>query len=119
MKTRRIALIMLATLAGLPVAAFATPPATQREDVKETLHGVEMSDPYRWLEGDNSNPAQMGKMNDRVDAWTDAQNNYTRSMLDNLPGRKDRQRERAEHGGHAVLLQQARGFAGAGAGLCA
>ena len=88
MKTRRIASIMLATLAGLPVAAFATPPATDREEMTETLHGVEMTDPYRWLEGDNSNPKQMGKMNDRVAVWTDAQNNYTRSVLDNLPGRK-------------------------------
>lgn len=88
MDTRRIASLMLATLAGLPVAAFAAPPATERDDVKETLHGVELSDPYRWLEGDNSNPAQMGRMNDRVAAWTDGQNNYTRSVLDNLPGRK-------------------------------
>jgi prolyl oligopeptidase len=31
----------------------------------------------------------MGKVNDEVGKWTDAQNNYTRSILDNLPGRAE------------------------------
>ena len=52
----------------------AKPPATQTEPVTETLHGVEIVDNYRWLEGDNSNPADQGKVTPDVAAWTDAQN---------------------------------------------
>jgi prolyl oligopeptidase len=66
----------------------AGPPRTRVEPVKEMLHGVEVVDPYRWLEGDNSDPERMGAMNDEVAAWTDAQNAWTRSVLDGLPGRK-------------------------------
>ncbi|MCA9303400.1 MAG: S9 family peptidase [Phycisphaerales bacterium] len=69
-------------------ALFAAPPATEPNPVKDSIHGVEVIDNYRWLEGDNSNPDNMGLVNDEVAAWTDAQNAYTRSILDNLPGRK-------------------------------
>ncbi len=68
--------------------AVAGPPATERRDVTDAYHGVEIVDPFRWLEGDNSDPANMGRMNTEVGAWTDAQNAYTRSVLDALPGRK-------------------------------
>ena len=61
------------------------PPATKAEPVKETLHGVEIVDPYRWLEGDNSDPKSAGKVTPEVAAWTDAQNAYTRAVLDHLP----------------------------------
>ena len=61
---------------------------TRIEPVRETLHGVEVVDNYRWLEGDNSNPERMGQVTPEVAAWTDLQNAYTRSVLDNLPGRK-------------------------------
>jgi len=54
------------------------PPATQREDVTENLHGVTVTDPYRWLEDQNS-PATR--------AWIEAQNAYTHSLLDRWPGR--------------------------------
>ncbi len=47
-------------------------------DVTETLHGVEVHDPYRWLE-DAGDP--------EVRAWVAAQNAYTRSVLDALPRR--------------------------------
>ncbi len=46
------------------------------------MHGVEIVDPYRWLEGDEN-----AELTDEVDAWTTAQNDYTRSVLDELPGR--------------------------------
>ena len=65
------------------------PPATKAEPVKETLHGVEIVDPYRWLEGDNSDPKSAGKVTPEVAAWTDAQNAYTRAILDHLPRRAD------------------------------
>ena len=56
--------------------------------VTDTLHGVQIVDRYRWLEGDNGDPNDPGKVTPDVAAWTDAQNGYTRSVLDNLPGRK-------------------------------
>jgi prolyl oligopeptidase len=66
----------------------ATLPATKIDPVTERLHGVAVVDNYRWLEGDNSDPADMGKVTPEVAAWTDAQNAYTRSVLDTRPGRK-------------------------------
>ena len=65
------------------------PPATKTEPVRETLHGVEVSDPYRWLEGDNTDPKIAGKVTPEVASWTDAQNGYTRGRLDTLPRRAD------------------------------
>ncbi len=75
--------------AGLALAAGpGTPPPSRTDNVKDTVHGVTIVDPYRWLEGDNSDPKQMGAMTSEVAQWTDAQNAYTRNTLDNLPGRK-------------------------------
>ena len=65
------------------------PPATKAEPIKETLHGVEIVDPYRWLEGDNSDSKSAGKVTPEVATWTDAQNAYTRAILDHLPRRAD------------------------------
>lgn len=51
-------------------------PVTRTVDVVDTLHGVPVADPYRWLEaGDDP----------EVAAWTDLQNAFTRSHLDSLP----------------------------------
>jgi len=58
------------------------PPATDVRPVTETIHGIELVDPYRWLEGDAN-----AELTDEVDAWTTEQNDYTRGVLDNLPGR--------------------------------
>lgn len=63
--------------------ATADPPTTEPRPVTETLHGIEITDPYRWLEGD-----AQGNLTDEVRTWTTAQNNYTRKVLDNLPGRE-------------------------------
>jgi prolyl oligopeptidase len=84
--------LLLAVLA-LPLVAAdtASPPPTKVQPVREVLHGVEVVDPYRWLEG--SAAPEMAKpdpqLDARVSAWTDAQNAYSRSVLDNLPGRKE------------------------------
>ena len=59
--------------------AAAQPPPTRREDVRETLHGVEIVDPYRWLEDQQSPETR---------AWIDAENAYTQSLLGKLPGRE-------------------------------
>ena len=60
--------------ASRPARTSAKPPATRAEPVKDTLHGVDVVDHYRWLEGDNSDPDDQGKVTPEVAAWTDAQN---------------------------------------------
>src|SRR5579864_5843603 len=59
--------------------AVVAPPHTQAEPVTETLHGVEITDPYRWLE-DQSSP--------RTRVWIEQQTAYTRAYLDAIPGRE-------------------------------
>jgi prolyl oligopeptidase len=54
------------------------PPPAPASDVIDVLHGVEVSDPYRWLEQADSAETR---------AWTDANNARTRAVLDSLPGR--------------------------------
>jgi prolyl oligopeptidase len=82
--------VMLSACTGGSRTLSLRPPATRIEPVTETLHGVEITDNYRWLEGDNSdpNPLAYGKVTPEVAAWTDSQNAYTRKILDALPGRK-------------------------------
>ena len=62
------------------------PPYTEQEPIVDTLHHVQIEDPYRWLEDQNS---------PRTRAWIEAQNRYGRTYLDNIPGR-DRIRERVQ-----------------------
>ncbi len=81
-----LTLVGAGALAGTP--ATPGPPATRIQPVRDSLHGVEVVDPYRWLEGDNANPDRMGQVTPEVAEWTDAQNAYTRAVLDGLPGRK-------------------------------
>lgn len=82
--TALLAMISLSAAVAAPVG----PPPTEKRPVTDTVHGQAIVDDYRWLEGDNSDPAHMGKITDEVASWTDAQNAYTRQVLDNLPGRK-------------------------------
>ncbi|MEZ6243416.1 MAG: prolyl oligopeptidase family serine peptidase [Phycisphaerales bacterium] len=84
----RRSLVVLSCLTLPAMAALAAPPETQARPVTEKINGVELTDPYRWLEGDNSDPDKMGAVTPEVAAWTDAENAYTRSILDNLPGRR-------------------------------
>ncbi len=91
-------LLLLSCLACVCMAACSSsagrtrsgegPPGSRIDPVSEVVHGRTLVDNYRWLEGDNSNPAEMGKVTPEVAAWTDAQNAYTRAVLDNLPGRQ-------------------------------
>ena len=83
--------LLSAAACGGRSAVFPTdmkPPATRIAPVTDTLHGQALTDNYRWLEGDNADPAQMGKVTAEVAAWTDTQNAYTRGVLDLLPGRQ-------------------------------
>jgi len=63
-------------------------PPTEKREVADSLHGHTLVDAYRWLEGDVSDPQAMGRVTPEVAAWTDAQNAYTRAVLDSLPGRE-------------------------------
>src|SRR5437016_13248794 len=54
------------------------PPATPIEPVTEVLHGVEITDPYRWLEDQNSPQTRK---------WIEEQSAYTRAYLEAIPGR--------------------------------
>ncbi|MBL8775747.1 MAG: S9 family peptidase [Acidimicrobiales bacterium] len=58
--------------------AVPAPPPTRRLDLVETLHGIEVADPYRWLEADDD---------PEVTDWVAAQNARSRALLDALPGR--------------------------------
>jgi prolyl oligopeptidase len=60
------------------------PPVTPVDAVTEVLHGVPVTDPYRWLEDQDSQ---------RTRQWLDAQHEYGRAYLDSTTGR-DRIRER-------------------------
>lgn len=51
-------------------------PETQKVDVVDTYFGVEVNDPYRWLEDDRS---------DETASWVNAQNEVTFGYLDNIP----------------------------------
>jgi len=78
--------ITLTLLAGLIIQAsfLATaqehkgPPKSRTDNVTETIHGVTITDPYRWLEDQKSPETR---------AWIDAQNEYTQSLLGAVPGR--------------------------------
>jgi prolyl oligopeptidase len=63
--------------AAAPAATNGYPP-TEHRDVKETLHGVEVVDPFQWLEDEKAPD---------VKAWMKAQDGYTRGRLHALPGR--------------------------------
>src|SRR5262249_43310004 len=75
-------LVLLVTLtfltAAVPAGQRKTPPPTKVEPVTETINGTAITDPYRWLEDQKSPETR---------AWINAQNEYTRSLLDSFPGR--------------------------------
>ncbi|GAC1347403.1 MAG: prolyl oligopeptidase family serine peptidase [Myxococcales bacterium] len=61
-----------------PAGAAVRAPGTRREDVVETIHGVAVHDPYRWLEDAGSAEVQ---------GWMQAQDAAARAQLSALPGR--------------------------------
>src|SRR4051812_17649367 len=60
-------------------AVIERPPYSEIKAVTEILHGVKVTDPYRWLE-DQDSP--------RAREWIEAQNQYARAYLDSIPGRE-------------------------------
>ena len=54
-------------------------PKTRKVDQVDTIHGVQVADPYRWLEDDNA---------DETKAWVKAQNKVTFEYLGQIPARE-------------------------------
>ncbi|HLT31291.1 MAG TPA: prolyl oligopeptidase family serine peptidase [Myxococcaceae bacterium] len=63
----------------VPVSATPAQPQSRSVDVVDEIHGVSVPDPYRWLE-DEKDP--------EVQAWMNAQDAYTRDVLDDVAGRE-------------------------------
>jgi prolyl oligopeptidase len=61
------------------MCSVAPPPLSRVEPVVDVLHGVPITDPYRWLEEQDSL---------RTRNWIDEQTCYARAYLDSIPGRE-------------------------------
>jgi len=80
-------LIYLAALAFLFLSGCScqavkfpkSPPDTRKEDIIETIHGVEVTDPFRWLENGDSTETR---------EWIKAQNEYTDAIIKSPPFRE-------------------------------
>ncbi|HEY0192722.1 MAG TPA: prolyl oligopeptidase family serine peptidase, partial [Kofleriaceae bacterium] len=57
---------------------MSPPPATRTDAITETLHGVSVADPYRWLEDEHA---------PEVQAWMTAQAAHARAELETSAGR--------------------------------
>jgi prolyl oligopeptidase len=66
------------------MSSLIAPPVSLTDPVTETIHGVSVADPYRWLEEADSPKTRQ---------WLDEQERYARAYLNHLPGR-ERIRER-------------------------
>ena len=79
----RLASACAAGVVATAVAAIASEgieyPRTRIKPVTETLHGVEITDKYRWLERGESWVVRL---------WTKRQNRLTRKLLDRFPERE-------------------------------
>jgi prolyl oligopeptidase len=93
--------VLLAACAAvlLPAAALAQapsgPPIAPREPVVDDYYGTKITDDYRWME-DRHAP--------RFEQWLRAENAYSRSVLDTIPGRDKLQARIAAHTGGGVAV---------------
>jgi len=76
----RTALLVLISMNAL-IAQDIVYPETRRSDHTDVYHGMKVSDPYRWLEDDVRESAE-------VKAWVEAQNKTTFGYLEKLPQRE-------------------------------
>ena len=60
--------------------ALPPPPPTRTQDIVDVLHGVEVADPYRWLEDQEAPDTR---------TWIDAQNEYADTVLQGLASREE------------------------------
>jgi prolyl oligopeptidase len=73
-----IAAVVYAANDAKTSAAPSGPPKAEKKPIIETMHGVEITDNYRWLEDGTSSATQK---------WVEEEMTYTHAMLDPLPGR--------------------------------
>ena len=62
----------------MPTSQLPAQPASPEGDVVDTVHGVAVPDPHRWLEDEKA---------PEVQAWVDAQDAYTRQVIGSVEGR--------------------------------
>ena len=81
MSTRKLLqdLVFFSFLFSACTSEYPPPPATERSDVVDMIHGETVPDPYRWLE-DQNDP--------RTRAWIDAQNKYAERIIGETPIRE-------------------------------
>ncbi len=72
-----IAMALMLMITNLPAQQISYP-ETRKDDTKDEYFGTIVSDPYRWLEDDNSKETA---------EWVAAQNKITRAYLENIPFR--------------------------------
>jgi prolyl oligopeptidase len=73
-----IAAVVYAANDAKTSVAPSGPPKAEKKPIIETMHGVEITDNYRWLEDGTSSATQK---------WVEEEMTYTHAMLDPLPGR--------------------------------
>lgn len=78
--------IMLSSCSNPKETTTSVYPATKKVDTVDTYHGVQVNDPYRWLEDDRS---------EETAEWVKAQNEITFSYLDQIQYR-DKLKKRLE-----------------------
>src|ERR1035438_486098 len=79
MQQKLFSLLWLPMSMALLSAADFTPPPTKTDPVTETLHGVKITDPYRWLENQDSPETR---------AWLAEQDKFARRYLAAVAGRE-------------------------------
>src|SRR4051812_48680661 len=77
--SRRLFALACLLVPGIVMAEPPVYPPTRKVPVEETLHGHKIVDPYRWLE-EGAHPD--------TQAWVEAQNQFTQSILGKYPGRE-------------------------------
>lgn len=77
-RVRRLAVVAIGGAVLSAACGFGglNPPESRREALVETIHGVEIADPYRWLEDQESAETR---------AWIESQNDYTEEVLAQAP----------------------------------
>jgi prolyl oligopeptidase len=73
MRYKKLAILLLIVLSS---CATLKTPETIQVPVTNMYHGIQVTDPYQWLEN---------WQDQRVQSWSNQQNVYARKILDNLP----------------------------------
>jgi prolyl oligopeptidase len=74
---RLVAIFLALSLTPQHLSAQSAPPPAPVRPVTDTLHGVAVTDPYRWMEDEGQ----------ELTDWLRAQDAYTRAVLARIPGR--------------------------------